>query len=144
MDAWIWVWLAVLVLSIVIEIMTEQFVSIWFAPAAIVAVILNLVTLRPVWQITAFIVVTIVGIFLFRDIVMKRLTRSESKTNIDAIIGEKCVVTERIDNFAGCGQAKVKGQIWSARGAHEDDVFEQGDVLTVVAIEGVKLICIKK
>ena len=144
MDAWSWVWLAVLVLSIGIEIMTEQFVSIWFAPAAIVAIILNLVTLEPVWQITAFIVVTIVGILLFRDIVMKRLTRSESKTNIDAIIGEKCVVTERIDNFAGCGQAKVKGQIWSARGAHEDDVFEQGDVLTVVAIEGVKLICIKK
>ncbi len=144
MNAWIWVWLAALVLSIVIEIMTEQFVSIWFAPAAIVAIVLNLATLGPVWQVAAFVVVTIAGIFLFRDLVMRRLTRSESKTNIDAIIGEKCVVTERIDNFAGCGQAKVKGQIWSARGAHDDDVFEQGDVLTVVAIEGVKLICIKK
>lgn len=144
MDAWIWVWLAVLVLSIVIEIMTEQFVSIWFAPAAIVAIILNLVTLGPVWQIVGFAVVTIAGIFLFRDIVMKKLANNDNRTNIDAIIGEKCVVTERIDNFAGCGQAKVKGQIWSARGAHEDDVFEQGDVLTVVAIEGVKLICVKK
>ena len=144
MDAWIWVWLAVLVLSIGIEIMTEQFVSIWFAPAAIAAIILNLVTLGPVWQIVGFAVVTIAGIFLFRDIVMKKLANNDNRTNIDAIIGEKCVVTERIDNFAGCGQAKVKGQIWSARGAHEDDVFEQGDVLTVVAIEGVKLICVKK
>ena len=69
---------------------------------------------------------------------------NDTKTNIDAIIGERCIVIEKIDNFAGCGQAKVKGQIWSARGAHEDDVFEQGDVLTVVAIEGVKLICVKK
>lgn len=144
MDALIWIWLAVLVLSIVIEVMTEQFVSIWFAPASIVAVILNLVTLGPVWQIIGFALVTVIGIFLFRDVVMKKLSNADSRTNIDAIIGEKCVVTERIDNFAGCGQAKVKGQIWSARGAHEDDVFESGEVLTIVAIEGVKLICIKK
>ena len=144
MDAWIWIWLAVLVLSVVIEVMTEQFVSIWFAPASIAAVFLNLITLGPVWQVVAFAVVTVIGIFLFRDIVMKKISSNDSKTNIDAIIGEKCVVTERIDNFAGCGQAKVKGQIWSARGAHEDDVFEAGEVLTIVAIEGVKLICIKK
>lgn len=144
MDAWIWIWLVVLVLSIVIEAVTEQFVSIWFAPAAIVAIILNLVTLGPVWQIVGFAVVTIAGIFLFRDIVMKKLSKNDNRTNIDAIIGEKCVVTESIDNFAGCGQAKVKGQVWSARGAHEDDTFEVGEVLTIVAIEGVKLICVKK
>ena len=144
MDAWIWVWLVVLVLAIVIEALTEQFVSIWFAPAAIVAIVLNLVTLGPVWQIIGFAVVTVVGILLFRDIVMKKLANNDNRTNIDAIIGEKCVVTERIDNFAGCGQAKVKGQIWSARGAHEDDTFEAGEILTIVAIEGVKLICVKK
>ncbi len=144
MTGWIWLWLAVLVASVVIETLTEQFVSIWFAPAAVVASILNLVGADLVWQFVAFAVVTVVGIFLLRDLVLKKISSSDSRTNIDAIIGEKCVVTERIDNFAGCGQAKVKGQIWSARGAHENDVFEAGEVLTVVAIEGVKLICIKK
>ena len=53
MDAWIWVWLAVLVLSIVIEIMTEQFVCIWFAPAALASIILNLLNAGLVWQIVA-------------------------------------------------------------------------------------------
>ena len=144
MDAWIWVWLAVLVLSIVIEIMTEQFVCIWFAPAALASIILNLLNAGLVWQIVVFVVITVIGIIFFRDMLLKKLNFSDQKTNIDAIIGEKCVVTERIDNFAGCGQAKVKGQIWSARGAHDDDVFEPGEVLTIVAIEGVKLICVKK
>ena len=144
MGALIWIWIAVLVMSIVIEIMTEQFVSIWFAPAALVAIVLNLVTLGPAWQIVAFALVTVAGIVFARDVIMKKLTNNDNKTNIDAIIGEKCIVTERIDNFAGCGQAKVKGQIWSARGAREDDVFEAGEILTIVAIEGVKLICIKK
>ena len=50
---------------------------------------------------------------------------------------------EKVDNFAGCGQVKVKGQVWSARSVCEDDVFDVGDVLSVVAIEGVKVICKK-
>ena len=63
--------------------------------------------------------------------------------NIDNIVGERCVVTETINNFAGCGQVRVNGQIWSARGAGEDDTFDVGESLTVVAVEGVKLICKK-
>ena len=63
------------------------------------------------------------------------------ETNIEAIVGERCVVTERIDNYAGCGQVRVNGQSWSARGALEGDSFEVGEVLYIVAVEGVKLIC---
>ena len=62
---------------------------------------------------------------------------------IDTIVGEKCVVTETIDNFAGCGQVRVKGQLWSARGLFEDDVFEEGEALRIVAIEGVRAVCKK-
>ncbi len=64
-----------------------------------------------------------------------------SKSGIDTVIGEKCVVTEKIDNFAGCGEVRVRGQIWAARGAGEFDIFEVGETLRIVAIEGVKLIC---
>ena len=62
---------------------------------------------------------------------------------IDTIVGEKCVVTEDIDNFAGCGQVRVKGQLWSARGLFEDDVFKCGETLRIVAIEGVRAVCKK-
>ncbi len=62
---------------------------------------------------------------------------------LDSIIGERCTVIETIDNYAGCGLVKVKGQQWSARGVDDDDIFEIGEKLSVVAIEGVKLICKK-
>ena len=65
------------------------------------------------------------------------------KNQGDSIVGERCVVTERIDNYAGCGQVRVKGQIWSARGVLEDDVFSEGETLKIVALEGAKLICKK-
>jgi L-lactate dehydrogenase len=51
----------------------------------------------------------------------------------------KGVVTERIDPLLG-GQVMVEGGLWAAR-ALGDSSFEVGTGVTVVAIEGVKLIC---
>ena len=61
----------------------------------------------------------------------------------DVIVGERCIVVERIDNYAGCGEVKAKGQVWSARGVFENDVFSEGETLKIVAVEGAKLICKK-
>ena len=67
----------------------------------------------------------------------------KKKSQGDGIVGERCVVTEQIDNYAGCGQVRVKGQVWSARGVMEGDVFSEGETLKIVAIEGAKLVCKK-
>lgn len=138
----LWLWIGVIVLAIVLELLTDQLVSIWFVPGAIVATVLYIFSLDPWIQIVVCLVISVIGIILGRHFFAK-IKSNDSRTNIDAIIGEKCVVVEKIDNFAGCGQAKVKGQIWSARGTQDDDVFEVGEVLNVIAIEGVKLICKK-
>ena len=139
-----WGWIAVIILAIVIEALTDQLISIWFVPAAIVATIMDFCKVDIIWQVLVFALVSIAGIIVSKTLLSKYFVKtSDSKTNIEAIVGERCIVTEKIDNFAGCGQAKVKGQIWSARGVNEDDVFEVGEVLDIVAIEGVKLICKK-
>ena len=138
-----WLWLGILVLAIVVEVITDQLVSIWFVPAAIVAIILDFCSVDIVWQVLAFLLVSAAGIILAKTVFAKYFKPKITKTNIEAIIGERCVVTEKIDNYAGCGQVKIKGLIWSARGVGEDDVFEEGEILHVVAIEGVKVICKK-
>ena len=67
----------------------------------------------------------------------------EKEFTPDNIVGKRCVVVEKIDNFAGCGQVKVNGQGWSARAAYDEDVFEVGETLSIVAIEGARLVCVK-
>ena len=138
-----WIWIAVIIAAVIVEAFTDQLLSIWFVPAGIVATILDFINLNFVWQLLAFLVLSLLGILLIRRFLTKFKPDRSTRTNIDAIVGEKCIVTEKIDNYAGCGLAKVRGQIWSARGVEEDDVFEPGEILTVVAIEGVKLICKK-
>ncbi|MBE6635252.1 MAG: hypothetical protein E7617_03530 [Ruminococcaceae bacterium] len=68
-------------------------------------------------------------------------TDSTAPISLDDIVGERCTVLEDIDTYAGCGLVKVRKTQWSARGVDDDDIFEAGEVLTVVAIDGVRLIC---
>ena len=138
-----WIWIAVLVMAVIIEVITDQLISIWFVPASIIATIMDFCDANIIWQIIVFLVVSAVGIVLAKTFLSKLISKEDTRTNIEAIIGEKCIVIEKVDNFAGCGQVKVKGQVWSARSVCEDDVFDVGDVLSVVAIEGVKVICKK-
>ena len=72
-----------------------------------------------------------------------RKNKNDGEFNLESIIGSRCIVIEKIDNFAGAGLVKVNGTMWAARGAYDGDVFEIGESLNVVAIEGVKLICKK-
>lgn len=139
-----WIWISIIVAAILVEAFTEQLISIWFVPGSIVATILDFVEVGIIWQILVVLVLAAAGIVLTKTVLLKKTTLIPNvKTNIEAIIGERCVVTEKIDNYAGNGQVKIKGQIWSARGVNEDDVFEEGELLNVVAIEGVKVICRK-
>ncbi len=134
-------WLGVLVISAIVEALTVGLVSIWFAPGALVAMILAFCKLPIAAQIIVFIVLSAAGVILMKTVLKKLIRPSASKTNVDAVIGERAVVTERVDNLSGCGQVKVGTQIWSARAMDPDIVFEVGEIVTVMAVEGVKLIC---
>jgi len=93
--------------------------------------------------IAACVIAVTAFVILFIKLKGKRKDNCESLNNIELIIGEKCIVTERIDNNAGCGAARVNGFVWSARSAFDELTFEEGEILQVLAVEGVKLICKK-
>ncbi|MBQ9510270.1 MAG: NfeD family protein [Clostridia bacterium] len=139
--SWI-AWLVVLVLSIIVEGATLALVSVWFMPASIVALVLALCNV-PLWvQIVAFIVVSVGTLSFLRPVFKKMLKLKTVPTNSDALIGQKGIVVENIDNIAATGAVKIDGQVWSARSAEGENIAE-GEVVTVSSIEGVKLICTK-
>ena len=133
-------WLCVIIAAVVVEVFTSGLVSIWFVPSAFVSLILTVFDVSTEVQIAVFVVLSVCFLFAFK-LLSKRRIKKGAKLNLDAIIGEKAVVVDKIQNIAGSGQVKVHNQIWSARSSDPDVVFEEGDVVSVVAIEGVKLIC---
>ena len=87
--------------------------------------------------VSALVIGAVVAYVFYKNSIL------DKSISLEDIIGEKCTVIETVDNYAGCGLVKVKGTEWSARSVDDDDVFDPGESLKVVAIEGVKLICSK-
>ena len=133
-------WLCVIIAAVVVEVFTSGLVSIWFVPSAFVSLILTVFDVSTEVQIAVFVVLSVCFLFAFK-LLSKRRIKKGAKLNLDAIIAEKAVVVDKIQNIAGSGQVKVHNQIWSARSSDPDVIFEEGDIVSVVAIEGVKLIC---
>lgn len=139
-----YIWLGVLILAVVVETLTLSLVSIWFVPGALISMILAFIPGMPLWiEITVFLSMTLILLVFIKPITSKLIVGKRVATNADAVIGETAVVTEAINNLEAKGQVKVKGQIWTARAADQNTTYEVGDILNVIAIEGVKLICKK-
>ena len=67
--------------------------------------------------------------------------KKKKHSELDYILGSKCIVTEEIDNFAGSGQVKIGSELWAARSYDDEIYYSVGAVLYVSAIEGVMLVC---
>lgn len=135
----LYVWIAVLVTAVVVEALTNDFVAIWFFPASLVSMILSLFDTSPWLQLVLFLVIGLALVVATRPLCRKFLAVRGEKTNVDAVIGKECIVTEEIRNIDEQGEVKVGGLCWSARSA-DGRVIAVGEQVTVKAVQGVKLI----
>ena len=134
------VWLVVLIVSIAIEALTLGLTSIWFAGGALLAVVAAALSLPISVQVLVFFVGSLLLLIFTRPIAVKYFNKDRIKTNVESFVGRQAIVISEIDNLQGIGQVTVSGQEWSARSFNQDEKFEVGAVVNVVAIDGVKLI----
>ena len=140
----IYVWLGILVTTVILEIATTQMVSIWFAIGALAAFIAALVGVEQLWiQIVVFVVVSAIALAATRPLVKKMVNQKAEPTNADMVIGKTGIVTEKIDNIASSGLVRVNGAVWTARSA-DDSVIEADEKVIIREISGVKLLVIKE
>lgn len=134
------VWLVIMVALLIVEGVVPGLVSIWFALGALAALISAILD-APLWlQIVWFLVISIASLCLTRPLAKKYVNSRTQPTNADMLIGKECIVTEDIDNVRGTGAVTVGGKIWTARTEDPDIKVESGKEMTVLRIEGVKLI----
>lgn len=137
-------WLAILIIMVVVEIATMGLTTIWFAGGALVAFIASALGAGLPVQIILFFAVSCVLLAFTRPVVKKRFNQDRVRTNAESLIGEKGVVLETIDNLNAAGQVQVRGQEWTARSREDGITIPKDKVVTVLAIEGVKLIVTDK
>ena len=138
------VWLIAMIALFVIEALVPGLISIWFAIGAFAALISALVK-APLWlQVFWFLLVSAAMLGLTRPFVKKYVNAKVQPTNADMVIGKEGVVLEDIDNVLGTGAVSAEGKVWTARSEDDSASIKKGERVSVLRIEGVKLIVKKQ
>ena len=138
MDLYEIIWFCLMVVFLIVEAACPvHLVSIWFAAGSLMAMVVSFFG-GPLWlQIAVFLAVSCLLLALLWPFIKKFLRPKLEKTNVDAVIGTRGVVTVTIDNTAAAGQIKLGAMEWTARST-SGAVIEKGTVVRVDRIEGVK------
>ena len=139
----VYIWVAVTILSVLVEAATSQMVSIWFVFGALAALIAGLFGGSFILQVIVFVIVTIIALILTRPLVKNASLFKKEDTNAGRYVGKEGIVTARINNLENEGQVSVLGSTWSAR-SWDGVPIEENEHVVIEKIEGVKLIVSKK
>ena len=133
-------WLIAMIALFIVEAATVNLVTLWFAFGALGALITSLLGGELWMQIVVFIAVTVITLIPTRKLAKKYFSKNHHQpTNSDMVIGKDCTVMEDIDNLLSTGAVKCMGREWTARSESGKKIVT-GEIVTAVAIEGVKLI----
>ncbi|MFQ6793165.1 NfeD family protein [Thomasclavelia sp.] len=132
------IWLGITIVAAIIEILTADLVSIWFAFGGVIALISCLLGASQTIQIALFVIVSVITIITVRPIAKKYLRSNIEKTNVDRVIGKHGLVTKTItaDNK---GEVKVMSTSWMATSL-DNSTINEGDYCEILAIEGAHLV----
>ncbi|MBQ9026678.1 MAG: NfeD family protein [Methanobrevibacter sp.] len=133
MDVLIWIFIAII--FIIFELTTNTFVLIWFGVSALVSAALNYLGFDIYIQITVFIILSLVLIFLTRKFATKVTQEPTKKATSERLIGMKATVVKKLsDNEA---IVKVRGENWRAVIPNDANV---DDTVRITSIDSIRLV----
>lgn len=133
------VWVIAAVVFALIEAATTSLTTLWFVGGALVAAIAALLGASILVQVVIFFAVSILLLVLTRPLVKKRMQLGKEKTNVDALVGKPAKVTKEIRHLEA-GEVRVNGLTWVAVGLASERIYPVDSEVTIVRVEGVKLI----
>ena len=133
-------WLVVVVVFLVAELSTVTLTSIWFAAGGLIALFVAMAGGGFAFQMIAFLVGSFAMFFATKPWADKVINAKKISTNADRALGEEVRVIERINNLDQTGMVMVHGQEWTACTEDDNIIIEQGELVRILRISGVKVI----
>ena len=135
MAAWL-LWLIAAGLFAAGEVASLDLVLLMFAGGALGGMSAAFLTDSVPLQLLAFVVVSAALLVVVRPIAKRHLV-DRTPEQIDGVavyVGRTAVVSQRVDNESG--RIRMGHDEWTARTQLDDEVFEVGDEVRIVQIEG--------
>ena len=140
MSPLVFVWLVAVIIFLGVELSTVTLTSIWFAAGALAAMLVAMFNGHIIVQIIAFLIVAFGLLYATKPWSKKFIDTKKENTNADRAIGQEVRVMERVSNIDQTGRVFVNGLDWTARTEDDNITIEQGELVRVLRIAGVKLI----
>lgn len=141
MEYYMWIiWLCLFVLSVVVEAVTTELVSFWFAGGALVALILSFIPGVPFWvEIIVFVLVSALLLFALRPLVKKFLAKNSPKSNIEGMIHRVSKLEEDL-SFLKPSKIYIGDVLWDVITKEKELTLKEGMLVEVIGVSGNKLI----
>ena len=129
------VWLIFFIILVIIELITVNLVTIWFALGALITSLVSLYTADTVILLAFFVITSLLLLILTKPVVKKLKVKKVVATNLDQVIGKTGIVSVPIEKDK-IGEVKVLGKTWSA---YSDKEISKDKKVKILSISGVKL-----
>ena len=133
-----WIWGAIILTTIVIELFSSDIDAIWFSVGALVALVLSLFDVHIAVQLSVFVVATTALLFTVGKWAKKALMVKNISTNSDSLIGKEILILEAADEF-NKGSGVINDVVWTVVCQAGVNV-EKGTHAVILAIDDNKLV----
>lgn len=132
------IWLIAAIVLVIFEICSATFGAICFAIGAGFSALAAGLGAGVTWQIVIFAVVSLLTFIFLRPFMLKFMDRKSKdvKTNAEAIIGRKGVVSERINAEQHTGRVAIDGDDWKAV-SEDGSIIEKGSSVEIVKMDSI-------
>ena len=137
--AWLYVWLGLTAVALVIEFITSEMVSIWFAGGGLIAMIISAFGVEWYVHVPVFIVLSLTLLLSFRKMALKYLDKGDIRTNADSAIGKEFTLLSPI-SFNQAGTIKINDVIWNVDTKEQEQEIPEGVIVRILEIKGNKYI----
>lgn len=130
------VWLVAGILLVAAEAATGDLFLLMLGSAALATAGVVGLTEFPLWADgVIFTALAVLLLVVVRPPLKRRFSgAAPTATNVAALMGKKALVLAEVNVHAG--QIKLDGDVWTARPFDETQVYEPGDSVTVMRIDG--------
>lgn len=132
------IWLIVAIALVIFEICSATFGAICFAIGAGFSALAAGLGAGITWQIVIFAIVSLLTFIFLRPFMLKFMDRKtkDVKTNAEALIGRKGIVSERIDAEQHTGRVAIDGDDWKAVSV-DGSIIEKGVSVEIVKMDSI-------
>ena len=140
-----WIWVAIIVVTIIWELSTFDLNCLWFTIGATISLVLSFFpsVFSPVIQLLIFAVLSLILFFALRKWTQKAMNVPDTPMNINALIGKEVTIIDPIEK-GKLGTAKVNEVVWNIEFEDKNLTAAAGDTVVVVKVDGNKLVVSKE